>query len=825
MAMHRRVRHLRVDELEPRVAPVADFLPPMAFLQKVNDLTTEGTAPIPITVMYFDNVAVNVFSLRTGNIVVNGPNGFSAMPKFTSVNAYINGTPRFATYTLPDDDARWDSDDNGDYTIMMQPGEVRDTGTPGNFVSGRTLGTFKVHIRPTNDTTPPTASPNVADVTTAGGTSRSFTVTYSDNWAVNVASLDSNDIRVVGPNGFDAPALFMGVDDSSDGTPRQATYVVKAPGGTWDSADNGSYAVVMQPNQVSDAFTPPNFVAAGTLGTFQVNATTSGGSRIGTLLGGQVILYDTDTGAPDVTLDDVTAKAGRDGSVASVTIKQDHAGLGIIIAPTGPNAVTVSDARSSRAGALHDISFIAGTGGFTSVTLKSGLVGWSNTGHILVAEGLVGNADLDGDGLADEATGFYSGGSVRTITPSGTVGGEMVVLGSLTTLTASTVGDSFFLTVGGNLGSFAAKTVAPGAEISAAGNIGSVKVSAGGFAGFLEAGGGITTVSVSASFIGNITTNGTAGIGTVSIPKGVFDGMMRALGGGIKSVTIGGTGGAVMGIIESTGTAGIGTLAISGNLNGTTVSASNTGGAGIKSLTVSGGVTGGSLVSSGAGIGTMTLKGDSNLTINTKGKVGKLTLTGTPTHPLTISGIFDVRVLGSLTGTNADLNGLTIRATDGIGNVNVRSMNSTIFSAGTIGNVTTSKDMTGSMLLAGYDIGTVDYMIGGTDDGTFGTAKGNIGAIAVGGTMSASSIAAGIAPAAGLQFGDGNDTVLVSASLEGAIKSLTVKGALTGSANPGDHFGVVAHESLGALKVGRTVYKAPWPSFGTNLTVQDNITL
>jgi hypothetical protein len=471
---------------------------------------------------------------------------------------------------------------------------------------------------------------------------------------------------------------------------------------------------------------------------------------------------------------------------------------------------------------LHDISFIAGAGGFTSVTLKSGLVGWSNTGQILVTEGLVGTADLDGDGLADEATGFYSGGSVKTITPSGPLSGDMVVIGSLTTLKASTIGDSFFLSVGGNLGSFAAKTVAPGAEISAAGNIGSVKVSAGGFAGFLEAGGGITSVSVSASFIGNITTNGTAGIGTVSIPKGVFDGMMRALGGGIKSVTIGGTGGAVMGIIESTGTAGIGTLAISGGLNGTTVSASHTGGAGIKSLTISGAVTGGSLVSSGTGIGTMTLKADSNLTLKAPGKVGMLALKGTAARPITVSGIFDVRIVSSLSGINANLDSLTVRATDGIGNVNVRSMNNTIFSAGTLGNVTTSKDMTGSTLLAGYDIGTVDYVIGGADDGTFGSAKGNIGAITVGGTMSASSIAANVNPVDSM-FGNGDDVVLAG-TLEGAIKSLTVKGALIGSADTaGEHFGVVAHEALGTLKVGRTVYKAPWSSFGTNLTVQDNI--
>ena len=147
--------------------------------------------------------------------------------------------------------------------------------------------------------------------------------------------------------------------------------------------------------------------------------------------------------------------------------------------------------------------------------------------------------------------------------------------------------------------------------------------------------------------------------------------------------------------------------------------------------------------------------------------------------------------------------------------MNVRTISNTIFSAGTIGNVTTSKNLIGSWLLAGYDIGT-DYAMSTSGDATFGAGKGNIGAITVGGTMSSSSIAAGIAPGAGLHFGDDDDSVLVSSSLEGAIKSLTVTG-LSGPTNV-----VVSHKALGALKVGTTAYKTPWPAIA-NLVIKDNI--
>src|SRR5439155_8158464 len=99
----------------------------------------------------------------------------------------------------------------------------------------------------------PAASGSFANVTTPGGTSYTFQVTYTDDTAINVGTLDSSDLRVTGPNSFNTLAAFVSVDVPTNGTPRTATYRFTPPGGFWDFADNGTYVVSVEPSQVADA--------------------------------------------------------------------------------------------------------------------------------------------------------------------------------------------------------------------------------------------------------------------------------------------------------------------------------------------------------------------------------------------------------------------------------------------------------------------------------------------------------------------------------------------------------------------------------------------
>jgi hypothetical protein len=123
------------------------------------------------------------------------------------------------------------------------------------------------------DTKSPTAALNAANISTAGSNTYEFTVIYSDDRAINVASLDGNseksDIQVTGSNGFSQFATFVSVNDASNGDSRVATYRITAPGGTWDDTDNGNYTIALQGNQVSD--TSGNFAGSVPLGSFLAN--------------------------------------------------------------------------------------------------------------------------------------------------------------------------------------------------------------------------------------------------------------------------------------------------------------------------------------------------------------------------------------------------------------------------------------------------------------------------------------------------------------------------------------------------------------------------
>lgn len=121
---------------------------------------------------------------------------------------------------------------------------------------------------PVPDTEAPTASLTAGDVTAAGATTYDFTVTYSDNEAIATTTLDDTDIQVTGPDGFDQTATLVSVDDSTDGSPRTATYQITTPGGTWDETDNGTYSIALNGNEVSDV--NGNDAIATPLGNFTV---------------------------------------------------------------------------------------------------------------------------------------------------------------------------------------------------------------------------------------------------------------------------------------------------------------------------------------------------------------------------------------------------------------------------------------------------------------------------------------------------------------------------------------------------------------------------
>ncbi|MFH1730049.1 MAG: LEPR-XLL domain-containing protein, partial [Planctomycetota bacterium] len=240
-----------------------DAVAPAAELAAAN-VTAPGATTYTFTVTYSDNVAVDVSDIDSSDVRVTGPNGFSRYATVVGVDAAGDGTPRTATYQISTPGGTWDLTDNGTYTVALAAGQVSDTS--GNLAPAGVLGTFEVAVA---DVTAPTAALIAANVTAPGASTYTFTVTYSDNVAVDVSDLDSSDVRVTGPNGFSRYATFVGADVASDGTPRTATYRITAPGDGWDLTDNGTYTVALAAGQVSD--TAGNLAPAGVLGTFSVN--------------------------------------------------------------------------------------------------------------------------------------------------------------------------------------------------------------------------------------------------------------------------------------------------------------------------------------------------------------------------------------------------------------------------------------------------------------------------------------------------------------------------------------------------------------------------
>ena len=97
------------------------------------------------------------------------------------------------------------------------------TGNPlGGTGAGN--GSFTGQVYTIESVTAPHATLLAADILTGGTTIYTFTVTYAGNQPIQVSTLDDFDVRVSGPNDYNQPARFVGIDINTDGTPRTATY-------------------------------------------------------------------------------------------------------------------------------------------------------------------------------------------------------------------------------------------------------------------------------------------------------------------------------------------------------------------------------------------------------------------------------------------------------------------------------------------------------------------------------------------------------------------------------------------------------------------------
>lgn len=264
---HRGATFCAVEAMEERrLLSFADVIPPAAEIGALPDITTSGGTQYAFSVNYSDNVAVLASTISTGDVIVTCGR-FSAVPVLLNIDDASDGTPRVATYRFVPPGGSWDATDNGVYTISLQAYQVADVS--GNVCPPGAIGSFTVNIGPP-DGSPPGATATAEDVTSAGAAAYSFTVAYSDDIAVFTGSLDGSEIVVsCAATGYSATATLASLDDPLNGPQRNAVYTIIPPGGTWDSADNGSYTIALLGGHVRDV--NGNYAAGAVIGGFTVN--------------------------------------------------------------------------------------------------------------------------------------------------------------------------------------------------------------------------------------------------------------------------------------------------------------------------------------------------------------------------------------------------------------------------------------------------------------------------------------------------------------------------------------------------------------------------
>ena len=250
--------------VEPIV--VVDTTAPTAILNTTTATqTVDDTAAVNFTVTYSDDTALDATTIDANDLTVTAPDGTAMAVSLVNFEAGV------ATYAIAAPEGSWDLTEAGDYTISLNADEVMDAA--GNATVASELGTLNLTVNEVaiDDTTPPTAVLNTttATQTVDDSTAVNFTVTYSDDTALDATTIDANDLTVTAPDGT---AMAVSLVSFEAGV---ATYAIAASEGSWDLTEAGDYTISLQADEVSDA--AGNAAVVSELGTLNltVNENTS----------------------------------------------------------------------------------------------------------------------------------------------------------------------------------------------------------------------------------------------------------------------------------------------------------------------------------------------------------------------------------------------------------------------------------------------------------------------------------------------------------------------------------------------------------------------
>lgn len=228
---------------------------------------------------------------------------------------------------------------------------------------------------------PPTASVLPQDqqpIAQLNSATYDFLVRYADEDAVSSTSLGDTDLVVTGPNGFSQAAQFVQVQTPGT-TQLDARYRITAPGGTLDAADDGTYTVTIQANEVSDV--TGNTVVAGAIGSFTLDLA-SARQAIGSFgrVGNRnvkLVYMDDDSTTITFSLSNGTAQAFRTAD-GRIDLDVSSTAGKLTITTRGGNGraelndIHVAGSLKSLVGKTGDITgVLIGAGAVSAVTLGS----------------------------------------------------------------------------------------------------------------------------------------------------------------------------------------------------------------------------------------------------------------------------------------------------------------------------------------------------------------------------------------------------------------------------------------------------------------------
>jgi len=232
---------------------------PNAVITSADIGTSAGVDHFRVTVRYSDDVSINLSSIGSGDIELRRAGGGTIAS--TLVHRVLNSdSVATAVYNFAAPGGAWDTSENGSYSVWVRPFHVSDH--DGHFAATQSLDSYFLWF---NNPTATLSSTYVRN----GGVLMDTAVTYTDRagnpLGISPASVDDNDVELVGPSGY----LERGGLRTS-WVPQfgklLVTYRFPARNGYWDWTDNGAYTLRVRASQVADF--QANMVAPMTLNTY-----------------------------------------------------------------------------------------------------------------------------------------------------------------------------------------------------------------------------------------------------------------------------------------------------------------------------------------------------------------------------------------------------------------------------------------------------------------------------------------------------------------------------------------------------------------------------